>query len=171
MRNIRTTLLDLGYIYDDGKWLAQGEYVQDRGDGPAIQDVDAWSLLLGYRLSKFTPYVGYARMISKEPPLKYPPPVNPAAVGSPMYPLYQLLVDGINRFDEGVNIHNQQHTVTLGTRYDVYKNVALKAQWDRTYKPSMAPGLNRGTFTNTTTAFSQGAYTVNLYTVTLDFVF
>jgi len=49
--------------------------------------------------------------------------------------------------------------------------VALKAQWDHTYKPSMAPGLNRGVFTNATTAFMQGASSVNLYTVALDFVF
>lgn len=170
LHNIEATLLDLGYIYDDGKWLAQAELVQDRSEGPSIQDTDAWSALLGYRVGKWTPYAAYSSMRSKEPPLRYAP-ANPGNPASPFYPMLQQLANGINQFDSLVNTHNQQHTVTLGARYDLAKNVAVKTQWDRTFKPSMLPGLNRGAFMNPTTAFTEGSYTVNLYTVTLDFVF
>ena len=179
LHDIKATLWDLGYIYDDGKWLGQVEYVQARSEGPAVQDTDAWSAMLGYRIGKWTPYAGYSRMTSKEPPLKYGEPVNPFA-GTPFGPRAQQLVDGINQFDNVINTHNQQHTVTLGTRYDFYKNVALKLQWDRSFKPGMGAsvspggrwsGLNRGVFINPTDAFMRGSYAVNLYTVTLDFVF
>lgn len=166
-QNMGTDLYDLGYIYDDGRWVAQAEYIQARSEGPSVQDGDAWSGLLGYRVGKFTPYAGYARLISKEPALRYGPAVAPAG-GNPML---QMLASSINSVDGQLNTHYQQHTMTLGVRYDFYKNVALKAQWDHTYKPSMAPGLNRGVFTNATTAFMQGASSVNLYTVALDFVF
>lgn len=169
LHDIKATLWDVGYAYDDGKWLAQAEFVHDRSDGPAVQDTDAWSALLGYRAGKFTPYAGFSSMRSKEPPLKHPPAnADPA---SPWYPMLSALANGINYFDSMINTHNQQHTVTLGTRYELYRNLALKAQWDRTFKPSMLPGLNRGAFMNPTAAFSEVSDTVNLYTVTLDFIF
>lgn len=171
LHNIKAKLWDLGYLYDDGKWLGQAEYVQARSEGTAVQDSDAWSALLGYRLGKWTPYAGYSRITSKEPSLRleptWPSPVPGLAVA-------------VNMIDGMINVHNQQHTVTLGTRYDFYKNVALKFQWDRSFKPSMGPsltpggrwdGLNRGVFINPTDAFMRGSYAVNLYTVTLDFVF
>lgn len=176
LHDIKATLWDLGYVYDDGKWLGQAEYVRARSEGPSVQDTDAWMALLGYRVGKWTPYGGYSRMTSKEPPLKYAEPRNPF----PGVAMAQQLVDGINTFDNVINTHNQQHTLTLGARYDFYKNVALKFQWDRSFKPAMGPsaspggrwtGLNRGVFINPTDAFVRGAYTVNLYTVTLDFVF
>ena len=169
LHHIKATLLDLGYVYDDGAWIGQAEYVQGRAEGPAVQDTDAWSAMLGYRVGKWTPYGAYTRMTSKEPPLRYPPAT--ADPSSPLYPLLSRLASSINQFDTMVNTHYQQHTMTLGARWDLFKNVALKAQWDRTFKPSMRPGLNRGAFTHATTAFTEGAYTVNLYTMTLDFVF
>lgn len=169
VRDIKTKLIDLGYTYDDGRWIFQTEYVRDRGTGPAVQDTDAWSMMLGHRIGKFTPYVAYADMKSKEPPLRYGP-ANAGNPSSPLYPMLSQLANGINLFDSTINTKNQQHTATLGVRYDFYKNLALKAQWDRSFKPAMS-GPNRGAFTNPTASFTANSATVNLYTVVLDFVF
>ncbi|MEN9357874.1 MAG: hypothetical protein RL695_2045 [Pseudomonadota bacterium] len=152
-RNMNTDLYDFGYLYDDSKWVAQAEYILARSQGPSVQDGNAWSALLGYRVGKFTPYVGHARITSKE-----------EATPAGLHPVVTMIY---NR----VNTHYQQNTTTLGLRYDVYKNVALKAQLDHIKKPSLASGLNRGGFTNVTTAFMQESASVNLYTVALDFVF
>jgi len=179
LHNGKTRLLDLGYAYDDGKWLAQAEFVSSRSNDIVVQDTNAWFGLVGYRVGKWTPYVGYARATNKEPPPAHPaaapvcnPPTNPTGCpGSPMLGQMQQLAGAINQIDRGLNTHVEQRTVTLGTRYDIYKNMALKAQFDQITKPALLPDLNKGAFSNTTPLFLTSRQKVNLVSLTLDFVF
>ncbi|MGL5988097.1 MAG: hypothetical protein ACRCZ5_14685, partial [Burkholderiales bacterium] len=62
--------------------------------------------------------------------------------------------------------HNRS-TWSLGTRWDVIDNVALKMQVDRTDKEKGGTGL----FANSTAEFNNNDRKINVYSATLDFVF
>lgn len=61
---LKNQLLNLGYAYDSGNWLAQAEYIQARFNGGSLGS-DAAYAMGGYRTGKFTPFVAYARSITK----------------------------------------------------------------------------------------------------------
>ncbi len=191
LHDVGASNLALGYAYDSGKWLAQAEYVQSRGDGVAIQDRDSWYVLGGYRIGKFTPYASYSRMKSKEAPISAIPtqtlPAGSFGGGLPAAPITAaaavtcagagaaymscLTAAGtINGVDGNTNVHNEQSTLAFGVRYDFYKNMALKAQYEHIRKPA-TPATNRGSFDNATATWDNNAQNVNLLTVALDFVF
>ena len=173
-RGIEMRLLDVGYLYDNGSWLAQAEYVSERGGWQTVKDTDSWYLMAGYRLGKFTPYIGFSRLRDKEP--AYP---APAAATLPI-PVLQTLADAVNLIDVSIKPAWEQKTISLGLRYDFYKNVAAKLQYDRIHKPGSPTSPVAGMF-KTADTFGVSATSfapwqvkdinVNLMTVTLDFVF
>ncbi len=171
-RDIEMRLLDLGYLYDNGTWLMQAEFVQERGGWSTVRDTDSWFLMGAYRLGKFTPYLGYSQLRDKEP--AYPPP----AVAS--NPAFQPLADVVNLFDVSIKPTWAQKTISAGVRYDVFKNIALKMQYDRIHKPGSLATPNAGMFKTqnsfrvTSTSYEPAHIkdaNVNLLTLTLDFVF
>ncbi|MBI2733516.1 MAG: hypothetical protein HYX44_09530 [Aquabacterium sp.] len=66
-----------------------------------------------------------------------------------------------------------QRTITLGTRWDVMPNVALKAQWDQIHKPADSWGLffTKDPSTAEAQSFLQNRRKVNVLSVSMDFVF
>ena len=85
---------------------------QIKQDGAAYEDSKAAYAQLAYRLGTVTPYVGVSRSFTQ-------PELLP---GGPLAALTASLV---------AQSHVDQHTASLGVRWDFQKNMALKAQLDQ----------------------------------------
>ncbi len=104
----------VGLVYDRGPLNVQLMVNQIRHDGAAYADSSAGYLLAAYRLGAVTPYLGLSRSVSEVVPL----PVSP--------------VPGVDALTHSLvsQSYTDQHSYTLGGRWDVKKNLALKAQLD-----------------------------------------
>ncbi len=113
-RGTRTHYYSLGMVYDKGPFQAQLMLNHiDQGTN-ALSDSNAGYLLLGYRLGEVTPFVGYSRVRSRN--IANPSLGNAAADAVATY----VIEDS----------RAEQSTVFAGARWDVARNVAIKAQWD-----------------------------------------
>lgn len=170
-RDVEMKLLNLGYAYDNGTWLMQSEFVQSRGGGAMIEDTRSWYLMGGYRLGKLTPYLSFSRVNSTELP-------HPAPAVSP-FPALDPLAAAINTVDQQLRTLWEQSTISVGARYDFYKNVALKLQLDHIRKPGSVGTPNQGMLIMPGSFSTSGTLApaitknvnVNLLTLALDFVF
>lgn len=109
--------LSLGAVYDDGPLFLQGMINRIAQDSEVFQDSHAGFFLAGYRLGGVTPFAGVSRWISRGGPYSTGLPPGFAAL-SQNYMRYMMAS------------HVNQTTYTLGVRWDVLPNVALKLQWD-----------------------------------------
>lgn len=181
-------MVDLSYAYDADPWLVQTEYVQRRAESPVVQDANAWFLLAGYRVGKFTPYASYSKIRTVTSSLKHGPAASPfpamltmACYQNPMADpscSTALQMDGVAQLINGIDGALQgdritQHTFSVGMRYDVYKNLALKFQVDHVSKPGSPSLTNGGQFatSNRSADWLVTDQTANLFTINLDFVF
>jgi hypothetical protein len=190
--DLRGHFIDLGYTFDPGSWIVQAEYVQRKSEAPLVPSSNTWYALAGYRIGKFTPYASYSKVTTKLQSATYAPAQVPAALQSAFYgclatpgmslatcnmaiPQYMpmaTIVGEINGIDHMIlATRYDQNTVSLGVRYDFYKNLALKAQYDHISKPANSVGefvTPPGGFLSSWNDYSK---TVNILTVNLDFVF
>lgn len=148
----------LGYVYDKKEWLVQSEFVSRKSRSDLVLDLDGFSLLGGYRIGKWTPFLGYAHMSTKNPVIL--PSLNTSSL-----PPGQA--GAINALNATYQMRHNRTTWSLGTRWDVIDNVALKMQFDRTDKEKGGTGL----FVNSTPEFNNNDRKINVYSATLDFVF
>jgi len=104
----------LGLVYDQGPLNVQFMLNQITHDSSSYADSKAAYLMAAYRLGAVTPYLGVSRSFSdvEQTPL----------VGN-------AFVDGLTK-SLVVQSYTDQHTYTLGERWDFQKNLALKAQVD-----------------------------------------
>jgi len=169
----KSSLWSLGYSYDPGTWLVQSEFVRTRSDNLLIPDQTAWYVLSGYRLGKFTPYASFSKIEANSKTLNKPDAAMCGAVTG--CPLATVILSAV---DSGLAVQREQSTIAVGTRYDIYKNMAFKAQFEHVYKPAIT-GPNRGLFVNELrdmTASPKSTWltdsrSANLLTLALDFVF
>lgn len=164
------SFLGYGVTYDQDEWILQAEYTKRRSDN-FISDTTGWYTLAGYRVGKFTPYLGFSKLS-----------VNSANVTvNPLVPIVQgnLTLDtyknGINAsLQKYMNVQKlSQRTVTLGSRWDFMPNAALKVQWDQIHKPADSWGLFFAPDGDTAQAqsFLNSRRKVNVLSVSMDFVF
>ncbi len=106
----------LGLVYDEGPLNLQFMLNQIRYDSPAYEDSRAGYLLAAYRLGGVTPFVGFSRSRSKAGPLPVTSPPNP-------------VIDALTA-SMVAQSHIDQHTLTLGARWDFRTNMAIKGQVD-----------------------------------------
>lgn len=138
----------LGAYYDGGRLQVFGQASRIRYDSEAYQDTRAAYLVAGYRIGRITPYLGYSRAYSEASRLSTPlPPTVARAI-----------------LDFTAQTHSDQHTLTLGARWDVMHNLALKAQIDQVH----GKRESRFPMRNATTGWD-GQMTV--FSLALDFVF
>lgn len=104
----------LGVVYDEGRLQVQAQLSSIRYDSAVYEDTRAAYVVAGYRIGQFTPFVGYARTHSDPARLRTPLP-------APM-------AEAVRGFIAAT--HADQATVTLGTRWDFQRDMALKAQLD-----------------------------------------
>lgn len=116
----------IGLVYDAGPLQGQLMANRTRHHSAAFQDSRGGYAILGYRLGRFTPFVGYSRVRSTP---KSVPTGLPIFTGDPA-------IDGASRVIDSkvaemlADSHSNQHTATLGIRQDLGSGIALKAQWD-----------------------------------------
>ena len=140
--NTRSHYYSLGAIYDSGPWQLQFMLNKITQGSKIFQSSSAGYVLAGYRIGEITPYLGFSWIRSET--RKNPPS-----------PLLAAIMD---------KSHADQNTGIFGVRWDVARNVALKAQWDaiRGEPKSGFP------FRAETNAWSGK---MDVYSVTMDFVF
>ncbi len=103
-----------GVVYDEGPLQVQLMVSGTKHDSAFFQDGVAGYLLAGYRVSDVTPYAGISWSRN-----------NPAFLNS----------TGVAALDAAVTAainetHSDQHTYTLGLRWDFRPGMDIKVQWD-----------------------------------------
>lgn len=138
----------LGLVYDKGPLNLQAMMNQIKHDGAAYADTKAGYVLAAYRLGSVTPYLGVSRSLSdrEELPSSLVPGVNE---------LTALLV---------AQSFTDQTTYTMGGRWDLQKNLALKAQVD------WVRGQPSSKFPFKTVQTEWGGH-MTVFSLALDFVF
>lgn len=120
-RNTQSTFYSLGVVYDEGPLQVQAMLNQIEHESAVFQNSRAAYVLAGYRLGSFTPYAGLSWVDSKYKNLKtgLPDGISPG-------------LDALNQGFAAVMAAStmNQHTWTLGLRWDFQRNTALKLQWD-----------------------------------------
>jgi hypothetical protein len=155
-------LINVGVSYDDGAWLAMGEWAQARAHS-VVRDTTTWYATVGRRVGAFTPYVSFARQ--QEDTATSDPGLTLAAL--PPGPL-QDAAAGLNAALNGALafITTGQKTATAGVRWDFLRGMALKLQYDRIM---LDPG-SAGFFVNVQPGFERGG-NVSLVSATVDYAF
>ncbi|AXS80264.1 hypothetical protein [Dechloromonas sp. HYN0024] len=107
-RHTRTHYFSVGAVYDNGPWQAQLMLNHIDQGSRALESSTAAYALIGYRWGAVTPYLGYSWVRSH--------PRN----------------DSLNFVTSYVmdDSRSTQDTTFAGMRWDVARNIALKAQWD-----------------------------------------
>ncbi len=151
-KDMSTHAIALGAQYDPGDWFVISEFVSYKGDG-ILSDNRSWYLAGGYRFGKFTPYLIHSDVKAdiKE----------------------ETGASGFFSFANGVintvlySVTPTQKTTAIGVRYDVYKNTAIKLQYDHLKTGSRSNGRLK---TDPAWGFVQGS-DANILTLGVDFVF
>jgi len=150
----------VGATYDPGDWFVTGEWAL-RHSHSALGRRAAWYVSGGYRWGRLTPFLTWAdtRALSERtaPGLTvqdYPPQLAATA---------RMLNATLN---QALTLNPVQQTASLGLRWDLRDNVALKLQYDH----SRLGDGSHGVLTNLQPGFVPGG-SFDLFTVSLDFVF
>jgi len=152
--------IGFGGTYDPGKWFVTGEWARLQGGSAFISGKSGWYVSGGVRVGDFTPYMTYARARANnlsDPGLSLVG-LPPAAAGAGAALNAALNATLATRI--------AQETVSVGTRWDFRRNMAVKLQFDRT---SIATG-STGLVSNAQPGYPLGGK-LNLFSATVDFVF
>lgn len=142
-RDTRTHYYSVGVVYDQGPWQAQLMLNHIEQGSNALESSDGGYLLAGYRVYQVTPYLGYSWVRSRQH-------------GQALDTLAAYVM---------ADSHSDQHTTFLGVRWDVAKNVALKAQWDS------IRGDSTSIFPYRQDHRAQWDGNMDVFSMTMDFVF
>ncbi len=120
----------IGMSYDKNSWLIQSEFALTDSKWPSVALTNGY-LSVGRRVGPVTFYsIGaYAKSLDKR--TKVTPQLSDPA-------LHQLQVITQNSMNA---IHIDQNTFSLGMRWDLHPQMALKAQWDHTWVRKNGGGL------------------------------
>ncbi|MDH0863192.1 hypothetical protein [Mitsuaria sp. GD03876] len=143
----------VGLTYDEGQWVVAAEYTKRRTDS-LVPDTTGWYTTVGYRVGKFTPYATLSRQKTDSSNVDNTIPAGLVVAGLPL----RAIVDGALASQS-----TPQKTIAVGVRWDAWRNVAVKAQYD-SIKTTGA-----GQFTNVQPGFNNER--VGVYSVAVDFVF
>jgi hypothetical protein len=158
--NKMASFASIGAGWDNGNYFLTGEFSKTT-TASFIADTLSGYITGGGRFGKFTPYATYSQTYNDSP--------TSFSGGSGPYGDYT------NQIVTRLLTYNQmdQNTKTLGLRYELFSNIALKAQWDRidtsTKKGQETTG--GGLFTNGTSSFYNNGYSINLFSTSVDFIF
>lgn len=155
-RNARIRYFTLGAAYDDGQWLAQAELGYSATNKAIAPSSRTGYVALARRLGEFTPYAMFS--ISRPDKSALTPINDWGGIGQAAFQQTVYHVANSTRQD--------QETLSLGSRWDFNSQAALKVQWDHSRIHPLGYALwFRSPETNAR------ASSVNLFTVSLDFVF
>lgn len=156
----RFEMFNIGFRYDPGDWFIMGEGTLNRSR-TVFGDNHGWYLTAGYRLGSVTPYATLGRR--QRDSATSDPGVSAAGLPPPAATRADELNAALNQL---LGSAEQQKSVSLGARWDFARNAALKIQYDHVDLDHGSPG----TLANIQPGFEPGG-TVNLFSISLDFVF
>lgn len=158
----------LGAAWDNGQYFVSGEWGH-RTLQNLLSDTTSWYVTGGTRIGKWTPYATFASTTNDSQ--KRFSGSNSAVVIPPGAPA-GAVINGIVTALRQSNAMDQQ-TVSLGVRYDLTRNVALKTQWDHVMTDCGSPsaGTCDGTFVNQKPGFDNKSQEVDLITASIDYRF
>jgi hypothetical protein len=139
----------LGAIYDQGPLRIQAMLGRIQHETASYEDSRAAFIVGSYRIGEFTPYVGFSKTRSKASNIS-------TLVGVPE-------IDAMVRSLPSAT-HMDQHTYTLGARWDFRQNWALKVQFDSIHGAPDSVFLFRG-------PMPQWGGRMKVLSATLDFAF
>jgi opacity protein-like surface antigen len=143
--------ITLGARYDPGKWFVMGEWGHIVTHSFLGKET-GWYISGGHRFGEFTPYLSYAQATADN--LSDPGLAAPGAAG---------LNAALNSL---LSTKPLQNTLSIGGRWDLMSNAALKLQYDHTRIGAGSTGI----LTNLQPGFQTGGK-VNVVSATIDFVF
>ncbi len=155
-----STLLGIGATYDPGDWFVTGEVVRFNAHSVVGSNL-GWYVSGGYRIARVTPYFIYSRAHGDSNTSD--PGLSVANLPPALAPVAMALNSAL---DATLANKIEQSTVSIGARWDVAKEAALKLQFDHT---QLGPN-SAGTLTNLQPGFARGG-SYNVISVTFDFVF
>lgn len=167
----RASFSGVGASWDVNNWLLNAEYTWRRGDH-YVSDSTGWYASVGRRIGKITPYAYYAELKVDE--LKVPSPVRASDIAGAAGPLAALrapltaMYGGYAAVAAGQDFG--QKTIAIGARWDAFKSVAFKAQLEH-IKPQGDNAVANGLFLPTSSTTNLKGESVNVFTVSADFVF
>lgn len=123
-----------GVVYDKGPLLVQMMLGRIRHESASYEDSHAGFVTAAYRIGKLTPYLGYSKATSKASKIS----TTPTTAWGPL--LVQIVSSELTP-----STHMDQHTYTIGARWDFRQNWALKAQYDSVRGDQRSNILFRGT--------------------------
>ncbi len=151
--NKSASFTGVGISLDHDNWVGSIEYTK-RKTSSYISSTTGWAATAGYRFGKFTPYAVVSQLKVDNANV-----VNTIPASVPQLAPLAAAVDGLIASQ---NI--AQKTDSVGVRWDAWKNIAVKAQYDHV-KPDGGPGL----FNRVEPGFGSSA--ISVYSVSVDFVF
>jgi hypothetical protein len=163
---ITATISTLGATYDDGEWIAQAEWARRETNSVVIVGVSGWNLLGARRFGDFTPFVGVGSFsVDAAKPTLAPGPYAPAALKAQLNYLNESYIGTGNA---------SRDVVSVGVRWDFWKNMALKAQLESAKIAHPTVGASNGFYVYETSLLGKPSGfdgRVSMFTLNLDFVF
>ncbi len=155
---VSLSYITLGMMYDSTKWVVQAELARAGGSIESIPKSDIGYVGIGRRMGDVTPYAlfGLARAVND---VRHPQ--NDWSILGPMALLAQN-----EAIDTLTSTRVEQHTVSLGVRWDFHNQAALKLQWDRTHVQSQGAALWWPA-----SELSHHSNRINLGTMSIEFIF
>ncbi len=163
----------LGVAYDDNSWIIQSELSQYRFEKALGLTYNSGYISVGYRWKNFVPFISYSKLynsIGFIPFSEYKKNKENIALLTPE--MLQALVD-LGSLNRDVDAH--QDTLSLGLRWNIGNNYALKLQWDHNWiKKANANSVGQGQTilweTDPTIKIDKDQE-VNVFSVSFDFFF
>jgi hypothetical protein len=143
----------IGVALDHDNWVGGVEYTK-RKTSSYVSSTTGWAATGGYRIGKFTPFAVVSRLKVDSSNVD-----NTIPGSVPQLAPLSAAVNGLI-----ANQEVSQKTTSAGLRWDAWRNIDVKAQYDR-----VTPDGDRGLFNNVKPGF--GSTAVNVYSVAVDFVF
>jgi hypothetical protein len=143
----------VGIAYDHDDWVGGVEYTK-RKTSSYISSTTGWAATLGYRVDKFTPYAVISQLKVDSSNVNNTIPTSVPQLAPLAAAVNGLITDQIV----------SQKTDSVGVRWDAWKNIDVKVQYDH-----IKPGAgSKGLFNRVEPGFDSS---VSVYSVAVDFVF
>lgn len=163
---ITAKIATLGATYDDGEWIAQAEWAKRDTNSVVIVGVSGWNVMLARRIGNFTPFVGIGNFSTDaSKPNLTPGPFATAPLKAQLNYLNQSYIGTGD---------SSRDVMSIGTRWDFAKNLALKVQVERAKMKYPSVGASNGHYSYETSLLGKPNGfdgRVSMFTVNLDFVF
>jgi hypothetical protein len=162
VRDKKASFTSLGASLDWNGIVVQSEYAKRKTDS-YINDTTSWYVMGGYRIGKFLPFYSHAKLSIDGSVHNGMPAVCPAGYPAACTPTLAALSGAVAALPYTGVSQGEQQTDTIGVRWDFYRSLALKVQFDH-----VRPNKGSGLLINAQPGFKGP---VNVGAVALDFVF